>query len=115
MLWAMLVVVTLTLWTVTAVAAARRVEFSEAILTAEAVLAAALTAAMVVIVVATAVWWAAMAKDAPGFLSSSPGDAPGSPWDLWFVATVALMLVAVGTAAFGVAREVRIWTTARPD
>jgi hypothetical protein len=115
LLWAALVVVTLTLWTVAAVAAARRVELSGAILAAEAVLAAALTAAMVVMVGATAVWWAAMAQHAPGFLSASPGGAPGSPWDLWFVATVVLMLVAVGAAALGVAREVRVWTAMRSD
>jgi hypothetical protein len=115
LLWAALVVVTVTLWTVAAVATARRVELPGAILTAEAALAAALTVAMVVMVGATAVWWAAMAKDAPGFLSTSPGGAPGSPWDLWLVATVVLMLVAVGIAALGVAREVRVWTAMRSD
>ena len=48
-----------------------------------------------------------------GILESSPGGAPGSPWDLWLVATVVLMLVAVGAAVLGVAREVRVWTTIR--
>jgi hypothetical protein len=115
LLWAALVVATLTLWTVAAVATARRVDLTRAILIAEAALAAALTAAMVVMVGATAVWWAAIAKDAPGFLSTSPGGAPNSPWDLWFVATVVLMLVAVGIAALGVAREVRVWTAMRSD
>jgi len=113
--WAVLVVVTVTLWTVAAVATARRVELPGAILGAEAALAAALTLAMVVMVGATAVWWAAMAKDAPGFLNTSPGGAPGSPWDLWLVVTVVLMLLALGAAAVGVAREVRVWATIRSD
>ena len=115
LLWAALVVVTVTLWTVAAVATARRVGLSGAILAAEAVLAAALTAAMVVMVGATAVWWAAMARDAPGFLSTSPGGAPGSPWDLWLVVTVVLMLLALGAAVAGVAREARVWATMRSD
>jgi len=114
-LWAALIVVTLALWTMAAIATARRVEFSPAVLTAEAALAAAIAVAMVLMVGATAVWWGAMANDAPAFLSASPSGAAGSPWDLWFVATVGLMLVAVGAAAFGVVRELRVWTTMRSD
>ncbi len=115
LLWAALIVVTLALWTRAAIASARRVEFSPTVLTVEATLAAALTLAMVVMLGATAVWWAAMAKGAPGFLSASPGGAPRSSWDLLLVATVGLMLVAVAAAAFGVVRELRVWTTMRPD
>ncbi len=115
LLWAALIFVSLALWTMAAIATARRVEFSPAVLTAEAALAAAIAVAMVVMVGATAVWWGAMANDAPAFLSASPGGAAGSPWDLWFVATVGLMLVAVGAAAFGVVRELRVWTTMRSD
>ena len=113
LVWAALIVVALALWTVAAIATARRVELSPAVLTAEAALAAAIAVAMVLMVGATAVWWGAMANGAPAFLSASPGGAAGSPWDLWFVATVGLMLVAVGAAAFGVVRELRVWTTMR--
>jgi hypothetical protein len=115
LLWAALIVASLALWTVAAIAAARRVEFSMVILAAEAVLAVVIAVAMVVMVGATAVWWGAMAKDAPGFLSASPAGAPGSSWDLLLVATVGLMLVATGVAAFGVVRELRVWTTIRSD
>ena len=107
--WAALIVMTLTLWTVVAIAAGRRVALSRAILTWEAVLAAVIAAAMAVMVGATAVWWAAMAEDAPTFLNAGPGGVAGSPWDVWLVATVAVMAVAMVTAAVGVVREARVW------
>jgi len=46
-------------------------------------------------------------------LSASPGGTPSSPWDLWLIATVALMAVAMAAAAAGVIREVRTWTEMR--
>ncbi len=110
---AALIALTLTLWTVVAVAAARRVEFTQAVLIAEATLAVVIAGAMVVMVGATAVWWGAMANFAPTFLNARPGGTPGSPWDFWLVTTVALMVVAMGTAAMGVAREVQVWTKRR--
>ena len=73
------------------------------------VVALIIAVAMVVMVGATAVWWGAMAEDAPAFLKSSPGGFPGSPWDVWLVATVALMVIAMGTAAVGVVREAQVW------
>jgi len=109
LIWAALMVMTLTLWTVVALVAGSRVVFSKAILTAEAILAVVIAVAMLGMVGATAVWWGAMAKDAPAFLNASPGGVPGSPWDVWLVATVALMVVAMGTAALGVTREARVW------
>lgn len=109
LIWAALIVMTLTLWTVFAIVASSRIVFSKAILTAEAILAVVIAVAMVVMVGATAVWWGAMAKDAPAFLNASPGGVPGSPWDVWLVATMALMVVAIGTAAVGVVREARVW------
>ena len=113
LVWTALIVITLTSWTVVAVAAGRRIELSKAVLTAEAILAAAVAFAMVTMVVATAVWWGAMATDAPAFLSASPAGLPGSSWDILLVATVVLMVAAAGTAATGVVREVRLWRTMR--
>lgn len=113
LLWVALMVVTLTMWTVAAVAAASRLPFRSAELKAEAALAAVVAVAMVVMVGATAVWWGSMAKEAPSFLKASPGGAPGSPWDLWLVGTVALMGAAVVVAAVGVVREVRMWSRMR--
>ena len=108
-LWAVLLAITLTLWTVVAVAAARRLELSAAVLKAEATLGAAVAVAMVVMVGATATWWGGMANDAPSFLNASPAGAPGSPWDVWLVASVALMVTAAGVAAVGVVRGARMW------
>ena len=113
LIWAALAILTLTSWAVVAVAAARRVELPAAVLTAEAALAGAVAVAMVAMVGATVVWWAAMAHSAPGFLDAGPGGTSGPPWDLWLVTTVALMAVAMGAAAVGVVREVRLWTGMR--
>ena len=109
LIWAALIVTTFTLWTVVAIVAANRVVFSKAIMTVEAILAVVIAVAMAVMVGATAVWWGAMAKGAPAFLNSNPGGVPGSPWDVWLVATVALMVLAMGAAAAGVIREARVW------
>lgn len=113
LLWAALIAITLALWTAVAVAIGRRLVLSTAVLTTEAALAVATTGAMLIMVGATVVWWGAVAKDAPGFLRASPGGAPGSPWDIWFVATVALMLAAIGIATVGVVRAFGVWTRFR--
>jgi hypothetical protein len=112
-LWVALIVFNLILWTVVVVATARRVVFSPAILAAEAILAAGIAVAMAAMVAATAVWWGAMAKYSPAFLNASPFGSPGSRWDILLVATVGLMVAAVGTAAAGVVREVSVWSKVR--
>ncbi len=112
-LWAMLIAITLTMWTVVAVAAARRLHFRSAVLKAEVTLSVVVAAAMVIMVGATAVWWGSMVKEAPSFLNGSPAGAPGSPWNIWLVATVALMGAAMVVAAVGVVREARMWTRMR--
>ncbi len=113
LIWAALMAMTLTLWAVAAIVAGSRVEFSKVILTAEAILAVVIAGAMVVMVGVTAVWLGAMAKDAPAFLNASPGGIPGSPWDVWLVATVALMVVAICAATVGVVREAQVWRRMR--
>jgi hypothetical protein len=109
LIWTALIAVTLGLWNLVAIVAGFRVEFSTPTLTAEAILAVIIAVAMVVMVGATAAWWGAMAVDAPAFLKNSPGGFPGSPWDVWLVSTVALMVVAMGTAGVGVVREAQVW------
>ena len=113
LVWATLVVVTLTLWTVLAIATARRVQLSTRVLAAEAVLAGVVAFAMLMMIAATAFWWGAMANDAPAFLSVGPTRTSGSPWNFQLVVTVALMALAMGTAAIGVVREVRGWMRLR--
>jgi hypothetical protein len=106
--WAALVVVTLVLWTVLAVAAARKVTFSRSLLAAECGMALALALAIVGILTATSLWWAVIAEGAPTFLN---GD-PASPIDFRLVATVALMALAAAAAIAGairIARSVPEW------
>ena len=101
--WAALVAVTLVLWTVLAVAAARKVTFSRSLLAAEAGMAVAVAFAIVGILAASALWWASVAERAPTFLS---GD-PSSPLNARLVATVALMAMAAVAATAGAIRIVR--------
>jgi hypothetical protein len=108
--WGGLVVLTLVLWTVFVAASARRVELSSAVLETEGILAAVVAVAMVVMLGASASWWAAMATYAPAFLHGTPVTASGSKWDAWWVATVALMVLATCTGVLGVVREARAWT-----
>ncbi len=87
LVWAALVVGTLILWTVLAVAAARQVDFSRSLLIGEAGLAVAVAVTMVVILAATTLWWAPIAERAPSFFSgtlpcqSTPGSwQPSLSW-----------------------------------
>lgn len=115
LLGAALIVMTLASWTVVAIVAGSRVALSKTVLIAEGILAVVVAVAMVVMVGATAVWWGVLARSAPAFLSGSPGGVSGSPWDVWLVATVALMVVAMGTGAVGVVREARVWRRMQVD
>jgi hypothetical protein len=102
--WAVLVAVTLALWTVVAVAAARRVIFSRLLLVAEATLAVTVATAMVVILAATAIWWAAVDDQAPSFLPTDPR----------LIATVGFMALASATAMGGAIRAFRAWANPAP-
>jgi hypothetical protein len=107
--WAALVAVALILWTVVAVTAAKQVALSRSLILGEAGLAVAVTAAMLVILAATALWLAAMAINAPSFLS---GDR-SLPLNTRLVATIALMTLAAATATAGSIRIVRLWPVLR--
>jgi hypothetical protein len=108
LIWVALVATTLALWTVVAIATGGSITFSKAILATEAILAASVAVLMIVMVGATAVWWAAMATYAPSYFNASPGGAPGTLWDMWLVATVSLMVVAMCAGVVGVHREARL-------
>jgi hypothetical protein len=107
--WAVLIVTTLTLWTVVAVVVGQRLVLARSLLAFEAVLATVVTAAMVTIATATAIWWAAMAVDAPWFLHGTTSGTPGSAFEPRLAVTMTLMLSAVITAGYGVARIMRSW------
>ena len=102
--WAALMALTLGMWTTVAVVAARRVGLARRVLLVESALAVIVATAMATILVATCVWWAAMATDAPSFLTSRAG---GGPFDPVLVATVGGMLAATTAGMGGVLRVAR--------
>ena len=106
LVWAGMVAVTITLWTVAAVTTARRLTISRNLLLAEGALATVLTTGMLIMLVAAAVWWAAMATSAPSFFG---GDTLGlgAGWNPQLVGTLTLMLAALASAVIGVARIAR--------
>jgi hypothetical protein len=101
--WAALIVITLVLWTVLGVAAARKVTLSRSVLAVEAGTAVAVALAVVAILGLTCLWWAVTAEGAPTFIS---GDS-GSPLSARLVATVALMALAAAAATAGAMRITR--------
>jgi hypothetical protein len=106
-LWALLAAATLAQWTASGVAAARRIDIPPKVLRFEAMLAIAVAGIMVLATAAAALWWGVMAHDAPWFLQGTvPGTKP-PPFTLQLVLTLALMLIAVLTAGYGVARITR--------
>jgi hypothetical protein len=112
-LWALLVAGALAGWTAAGVAAARRIELGIRVIRIEAVLAVAVACILVAITAATAVWWGAMAKDAPWFLGNTQHGTTSSPYSLQLSLTMALMLAAALFAGYGVLRISRSWTEFR--
>lgn len=102
LVWAALIAVTLVSWTVLAVAAARNVIFSRALLVAVACMAIAVALAVVAILAGTSLWWALVAQRAPTFLSDS-----ATPLNPRLVASVTVMAAAAATATAGAVRIVR--------
>ena len=111
--WALFVAASLAQWTAAGVAAARRIDLPRRLLHVEVILAVAVAGAMVAITAGTAVWWVAMARNAPWFLRGTATGTSPSPFDLQLVMTMALMLLAVVAAAYGVVRVGRSWTGIR--
>jgi hypothetical protein len=108
----MLVVGTLVLWTVCAVASVRRMHLSRSVLRVEASLATAVAAAMIVMTCATALWWGTIASSAPWFLEGTRA-GPASVQDPNIDVTAALMLVATAIAGYGVMRVAQSWRQLR--
>ena len=112
--WAVLAAATLAQWTTAVAAAARRVDLTRRVLRFEALLAVAVAGTMVVMTAATALWWGAMATDAPWFLEGTARGTGPSPFNVQLVLTVALMLTATVAAAYGVVRVARSRPGLRP-
>ncbi|HVA05979.1 MAG TPA: hypothetical protein VNG12_04475, partial [Acidimicrobiales bacterium] len=112
--WALVAAGTLAQWTVAGVMAARRIDLPRRVLHVEVLLAVAVAGTMVLITGATALWWGAMAKDAPWFLEGTARGTTPSPFNVQLVLTMALMLTAALVAAYGVVRIARSRTGLTP-
>jgi hypothetical protein len=89
------------LWTVAAVTVTRRLDLTPPVLAVEARLAVGLAAVMATITAATAVWWAALAADAPWFLHGTVAGRPSSAFDPRLALTMLVMLAAATAALLG--------------
>jgi hypothetical protein len=107
LLWVVLVAACLFVWTVAAVATARRLRLPEKTLRLEAWLALAVSAAMAAITIATAVWWASLADAAPWFFSGRPVGSVASPFEPKLALAAALMLCATLLGLAGATRAIR--------
>jgi hypothetical protein len=112
--WALLVAATLAQWTGAGVVAACRIDLTPRVLHIEAMLAVAVAAVMVTITAAAALWWIAMAKDAPWFLQGTATGTRPSPFNVQLALTMTLMLSSILVAGYGVMRVGRSWTGLRP-
>ncbi len=107
--WAVLAVVSLTLWTAAGIGWARRLELGPRVLRFEAALAVVVAAVTASLAVAVAVWWGAMARVAPSYLvGTAPGTHP-SPWPRTLVTVESLLVAASVVAGWGVVRLARSW------
>lgn len=99
---ALIFAVTLGLWTGAAVAVGKRLGLSRKAVAVEGALGVAVATAMAALTVVASVWWAAMATRAPAFLNQG-----GTSVDPRMVVTMAIMVVALAPAIFGVSRICR--------
>ncbi len=103
----LLLVGCLAAWTAVAVSTARRLELPARLLEAEVALAAAVSVAMLAMTIATAVWWGALASDAPWALHGQPAGAGASPLLAQLLAAMLLMALATGLGALGAGHSLR--------
>ena len=106
---ALLVTLALVSWTTTAVAFAKRLTLSRAVLRIEGSMAFLVAASMAVVTGATAVWWDTLARNASWFLQGGPVGQPSRSVSLTMVGIVSVMSIAVFCAIAGVVRITGSW------
>jgi len=105
--WAFLLAGTLVAWTWTGLALARRIDLDRNSLRIEARLAVAVAAIVGLTSVAVGVWWLAMARGAPWFLTGArPGTRP-SVVTVQLVSIEGWMVAATAVALYGATRAIR--------
>ena len=112
MVFALVVVITIGLWTRASVAAASRIDFTPRELLWESSIALGVCLSSMVVVTAATAWWIQMSLHAPWFLSGTLSGTSGSPWSARVLFTVLVMALATVTALWG---GLRVVMTYRPD
>jgi hypothetical protein len=106
---AFLFIATVATWTITLVAAVRRIYIAMPQLKTAGVLAILVAVGMPIMTVAAAVWWAAMATTAPWFLAGTPTGSSSSPLTTSLLGILILMTTASLVGVFGLVQVVRTW------
>jgi hypothetical protein len=102
--FALVVVITIGLWTRTGVAVASRIDFTPRELRRESYLAVAVSFASIVVVASAAVWGIQIGLHAPWFFNGTAAGVAASPWSAQVVATMLVMTLATATALWGATR-----------
>jgi hypothetical protein len=109
--FALLVVVTIALWTRTSVAIASRIDFTPAELRWESGFAIGVSLSSLVVVASATVWWIQMGLHAPWFLQGTTTGVATSPWSARLVLTVIVLALGAVSALWGASR---VASTYRP-
>lgn len=112
-LYAFLVVLTVGVWTRGFVTVATILDLSPRVLRWESALAVGVTVSTVVVTASAVTWWVQMGLHASWFLEGSSAGVSASPWSAGMIVTVAIMLVAMMTALWGLSRVVLTYRLAR--
>ncbi|HEY1825919.1 MAG TPA: hypothetical protein VGG21_08180 [Acidimicrobiales bacterium] len=112
---ALLVALTLVLWTSTAVAIAKRLGLSRSIVKLESALSVAVVVCMAAVTICTGWWWTELATHASWFLTGAPSGSTSSAISATMVVTVSVMSMAVLCASLGAARIVGSWRRGAGD
>jgi hypothetical protein len=109
---ALVLVITIGLWTVAGVVTASRIDFTPRVLRWESFLALGVCLSSIVVVVGATAWWIQMDRHAPWFLNGTPFGASTSPWTAQLIVTALLMAIATAAALWG---AVRVAMSYRPS
>jgi hypothetical protein len=107
--WGLLVALALASLTTAAIAFAKRLTLSRAVLRVEGIMAIVVAASMVTIVGATGSWWDTLATHAPWFLQGSSVGTPLTSVSSTMVEIESIMSIAVLCAIAGVVRITGSW------
>lgn len=110
--FALLVVVTIALWTRASIEVVSKIDFTPRELRWESCLALAVSLSSIVVVLGAVAWWVQMGLHAPWFLQGTVSGQSGSPWSARVLATGLVMALASAIALWG---ALRVAMTFRPN